>query len=92
MATNKKRPEVGVRELKNRTSEILAEVREQEIEYVVTKHDRPVAIVRPYRAEDEHDNQVQAQRVLARIEQVALRVAGSAGSESAAAAVSQQRR
>ena len=92
MATNKKRPEVGVRELKNRTSEILAEVREQEIEYVVTKHDRPVAILRPYRAEDDHDNQTRAQQVLARVEQVALRVAAGAGSESAAAAVARQRR
>lgn len=92
MTTKNKRPKVGVRELKNRTSEILAEVREQEVEYVVTKHDRPVAIVRPYRADDDHENQIQAQQVLARVEQVALRVAASAGSKSAVAAVSQQRR
>lgn len=92
MATKKRRPEVGVRELKNRTSEILAEVREHEIEYVVTKHDRPVAVVRPYRADDDHDSRIRAQQILARVEKIALRVAAVAGPRSAAAAVARQRR
>jgi prevent-host-death family protein len=38
---------VGVRELKNHTTEIIREVRENRSEYVVTYHGRPVAILLP---------------------------------------------
>ena len=40
-------PRVGVRELKNQTSEIIREVRETRAEYVVTYHGRPVAVLLP---------------------------------------------
>jgi prevent-host-death family protein len=40
-------PRVGVRELKNRATEILRNVRENQAEYVVTYHGRPVAVLLP---------------------------------------------
>jgi prevent-host-death family protein len=49
-------PEVGVRELKNRASEILRAVREGRAEYVITYRGRPVARLAPI-AEDEEGEQ-----------------------------------
>ena len=40
-------PQVGIRELKNDTSEILRAVREEKAEYVVTLHGKPVAVILP---------------------------------------------
>lgn len=40
-------PNVGVRDLKNRATEILRAVREERAEYVVTFHGRPVAMLLP---------------------------------------------
>jgi prevent-host-death family protein len=49
-------PEVGVRELKNRASEILRAVREGRAEYVITYRGRPVARLVPI-AKDEEGEQ-----------------------------------
>jgi prevent-host-death family protein len=38
---------VGVRKLKNQTTEIIRDVRENQAEYVVTYHGRPVAVLLP---------------------------------------------
>ena len=38
---------VGVRELKNRTTEIIRDVCKNQAEYVVTYHSRPVAVLLP---------------------------------------------
>lgn len=43
---------VGVRELRNRISRIVAEVREDAVEYVVTLRGDPVAVLRPFTAEE----------------------------------------
>ena len=40
-------PTVGVRELKARASEILREVREKRVRYVVTHHGKPVSLLLP---------------------------------------------
>ncbi len=40
-------PKVGVRELKNRTSEIVRAVREARVEYIITYRGRPVARLVP---------------------------------------------
>jgi len=40
-------PEVGVRELKNDTSQIIRAVREDQAEYIVTYRGRPVAVILP---------------------------------------------
>lgn len=50
-------PYVGIKELKNQTTEILRGVREDGLEYVVTFHGRPVAVLLPIAddfLEDEH--------------------------------------
>jgi prevent-host-death family protein len=48
-------PRVGVRELKNRTSEILRTVREEGTEYVITYQGRPTAVLLPLGEEDLED-------------------------------------
>ena len=40
-------PQVGVRELKNDTSQIIRAVREDQAEYIVTYRGRPVAVILP---------------------------------------------
>jgi prevent-host-death family protein len=40
-------PLIGVRELRNRTSEVLRQVREEGAEYVVTYQGRPIAVLLP---------------------------------------------
>jgi prevent-host-death family protein len=50
-------PEVGVRELKNHTSQIVRAVREARAEYVITYRGRPVARLLPI-AEEEEGEQV----------------------------------
>jgi prevent-host-death family protein len=64
---------VGVRELRNRTSRIVAEVREGAAEYVVTLRGEPVAVLRPFIAEQarrrrrsETEDALEAMRELSR--------------------------
>ena len=45
-------PEVGIRELKNRTSEIVRAVRERRAEYVITYRGRPAARLIPIAEEE----------------------------------------
>ena len=49
-------PEVGVRELKNRTSEIVRAVREARVEYVITYRGRPVARLVPATEADDTEH------------------------------------
>jgi prevent-host-death family protein len=44
--------EIGIRELKNRTSEIVREVREECAEYVITYRGQPVARIVPLTTEE----------------------------------------
>ena len=46
-------PRVGVRELKNQTSEILRAVREERAEYIITYQGRPMAVLLPIDIGDE---------------------------------------
>jgi prevent-host-death family protein len=48
-------PKVGVRELKNRTSEILRAVREERAEYIITYQGRPMAVLLPVDEEQLED-------------------------------------
>ncbi len=43
---------IGVRELKNKTSQIVRTVREEAAEYVITVRGEPVAVLRPLTEED----------------------------------------
>jgi prevent-host-death family protein len=88
-----RRREIGIRELKSSTSKIVNEVRETEGEYVVTKHGRPVAVLRAVRkGELEEGRAARIESVIDRLQRTARAVAAAAGEESAAAAVSRQRR
>ena len=49
-------PQVGIRELKNETSEILHTVREEKAEYVITHRGKPVAVILPL-ADDWQENE-----------------------------------
>jgi len=55
-------PKVGVRELKNQTTEIVRDVRENRAEYVVTYRGRPVAVLLPL---DEEWMQGETRRAIA---------------------------
>ncbi len=44
---------VGVKEFKNRATQIVRDIRERSASYVITVDGKPVATVRPYDAEDE---------------------------------------
>lgn len=87
------RKQVGIRELKNRASQIVDEVREKGEAYTVTKRGEPVAVLRPWSAADESaDRAAGTRRALASLSELADRVARKAGRRGAVAAVSQQRR
>lgn len=86
-------PRVGVKELKNRTTQIVRDVREHATEYVVTLDGNPVAVLRPYTADDEpsvSDEQIEA--FLQRWDAMSKRVTAVWPSHiSAVAAVREQR-
>ena len=68
----------GIRELKNQTSRIVNEVREEMAEYVITSQGNPVAILRPFNEEDaESIRRREAERTLAEMRSLAEEI-GSA--------------
>lgn len=88
-----KKKTVGIRELKNRASRIVDEVRETDEPYVVTKRGEPVAVLRPWTAKDARaDREERMRSALVSMSELAERVAQAAGKKSAVAAVSEQRR
>jgi prevent-host-death family protein len=57
--------QIGLRELRDRASQILREVREEKNEYIITHHGRPVALLIPVDQEAlEQHLQAEAQRVV----------------------------
>ena len=89
----KTRRNIGIRQLKNEAPRIMSEVREDEAEYVVTRHGRPVALISPISPDDldpEREEMVAA--TLARLTRTARSVAAAAADISAPAVVSRQRR
>ena len=53
---------IGVRELRQKTSEVIRKVREQGAEYVITYQGRPVAILLPLDAEQAEKGVVEASK------------------------------
>ncbi len=51
-------PDIGVRELKTHTSEIVRNVREQRTRYVITYRGRPVGLLLPFDEADTADFEV----------------------------------
>lgn len=40
-------PEIGIRELKTHASEIIRQIRDEQVRYVITYHGRPVGLLLP---------------------------------------------
>lgn len=88
-----KRREIGIRSLKNEVSRVVDEVRERGSEYVVTKHGKPVAVLRPWRLEDSAEaRRAAVAEIVSVVSRSANRVAAVAGRRSARTAVARQRR
>lgn len=84
---------IGIRELKNSASRIVEEVRERKTPYVVTRRGKPVAVLRPWTAEDGRaQRETEIRESLESLRRLSQRVGRAAGRKSARAAVSEQRR
>lgn len=89
----KKRRRIGIRQLKNEAPRILSEVREDEAEYIVTRHGKPVALISPISPDDLGPDQEDRMAIsLAKLRRTARSVSDAATDLTAAAVVSRQRR
>jgi prevent-host-death family protein len=67
---------IGVRELKNRASEIVREVHELEAEFVVTLRGEPVAVIRPLTEKGGRELlQAEEDEALAEVDRLAEKIA-----------------
>jgi len=84
----------GIRELKNQTSRIVNEVRQEMAEYVITSQGEPVAMLRPFTSEDaEAQRRSKFQRSLHELKQLAEEIGDAWQSpQSAVELLDQQRR
>ena len=55
-------PLIGVRELRQRTTEVLRQVREEKAEYVITYQGRPIAVLLPVVSEEVEAAMVQTSK------------------------------
>jgi prevent-host-death family protein len=93
MAQQKKKLEVGVKELKNKTTQIIRNVREKGTEYVVTVDGVPVAVIMSLKVKSASEQKAKRLEALKSIRALAKDVAKDwDGKMSAAEAVSDQRR
>ena len=85
---------IGVRELKNQTSRIVRAVREDGIEYVITLHGEPVAVLRAFNDEDARQlRQAQTDQALAEMKALAEEIAAAwVSPKSGVELVDEQRR
>lgn len=68
----------GIRELKNQTSRIVNEVREEMAEYVITSQGDPVAILRPFTEDDAKSiRRHEAEQTLAEMQSLANEIGGA---------------
>jgi len=67
---------IGIRELKNRASEIVREVHEQEAEFIVTLRGEPVAVIRPLTEKSRRElREAEVDEALAEIDRLAEKIA-----------------
>jgi prevent-host-death family protein len=85
---------IGVRDLKNRTSEIVRDVYEREAEYIVTLRGEPVAVLRSLSEKNERElRQMERRESLAKLDALAEQIAKAWQSpKSAVELIDQQRR
>lgn len=66
---------IGVRDLKNRASEIVREIHEEQTEYIITLRGEPVAVLRPLRKDDEQAQlQAETDEAFAKMDALAERI------------------
>ena len=87
-----RRKKIGIRALKNEASRVVNEVRERQVEYVVTNRGEPVAVLRPATKADAQDHQAWVDEVMVEMRAAAKRIGKLSSGESAVSAVSRQRR
>lgn len=76
---------VGVRELKNRATQIIRAVREEQAEYLVTVDGEPVAVLRPLTEADLQAERAEGwRRFIDRMQEVAERIGAEWQSEKGA--------
>ncbi|HEX3130205.1 MAG TPA: type II toxin-antitoxin system prevent-host-death family antitoxin [Thermoanaerobaculia bacterium] len=85
---------IGVRDLKNRASEIVRDVHEQDAQYIVTLRGEPVAVLQPLSDKSERElRQAERAEALAKLDVLAEQIAKAWRSpKSAAELVDEQRR
>lgn len=85
---------IGVRDLKNRASEIVRDVHEREAEYIVTLRGEPVAVLRPISHTSERElRQVERKEALAKLDDLAEQITRSWRSpKTAVKLIEEQRR
>jgi prevent-host-death family protein len=85
---------IGIRDLKNNTSQIMRAVREEKAEYIVTHHGEPIAILRPLTDEDrKKENRQALEKGFAELDELARKVAENWTSDKTAVElVAEQRR
>ena len=66
---------IGVRDLKNRASELVREIHEEQAEYIITLRGEPVAVLRPLQKDDEQARlQAETDDAFAKMEALAERI------------------
>lgn len=93
MIHQKKKIEVGVKELKNKTTQIIRDVKQKGNQYIVTVDGDPVAVIISIQALSDIEHQKKRLAVLGDIKLLAKEVSKDWNDDiSAAQAVSEQRR
>ena len=85
---------IGVRDLKNRASELVREVYEREAEYIVTLRGQPVAVLKPLSEKSEREmKRADREEALSKLDELAEQIASAWRSpKSAVKLVEEQRR
>ncbi|HVG10288.1 MAG TPA: type II toxin-antitoxin system Phd/YefM family antitoxin [Thermoanaerobaculia bacterium] len=85
---------IGVRDLKNRASELVREVHERDAEYIVTLRGQPVAVLKPLSDKNEQElKRAERQEALSKLDELAEQIASAWRSpKSAVKLLEEQRR
>ena len=85
---------VGIKDFKNQATQLLRQVREERTEVIVTHDGEPVAVLRPFHADDDIKNRaVLLKEAMSRADKLAAKIAKAwTSGRTAAEAVDEQRR
>jgi len=87
-------PTIGIQDLENQAWRIIQAVQEDMNEYIITIQGKPVALLRPFTAEDEQRlRQIEIETALAEMKSLAHQVAAAwTSTKSGVALIDEQRR